>query len=121
MRTVTNILSVLMLGALLGACSGSDDSTGGSEESAKGARLCGNGKIDLHEQCDKTDFGGETCSSVTLGAKPAGKLECSRKCTFDTSSCVAAGTGGTGGTGTGGTGGTGTGGTGGSTAGTGGV
>jgi hypothetical protein len=48
---------------------------------------CGNGSIDAGEDCDGSNLGGETCSSV-LGAGYTGSLSCSA-CSFNTSACVA--------------------------------
>ena len=106
MRIKVASLSVLLAAALLGAC-GAEDST--TEESSDpflfGIFKCGNGKIDRHEQCDRKNLNGETCASVTMGARPNGTLHCNLFCRFDTHKCRR-GTGGTGGTaGTGGTGG----------------
>ena len=47
---------------------------------------CGNGIIDLDEQCDGKNLGGETCE--TLQTDSTGILLCTN-CQFDTSMCVA--------------------------------
>lgn len=62
----------------------SDDST----FITTGGVICGNGKVDGSDQCDKTDMGGKTCADLPnfLG----GALKCKVDCTFDTSECAAA-------------------------------
>lgn len=45
---------------------------------------CGNGAIDIQEDCDGNALGGHTC--VSLGYDGGG-LSCSQSCSFDTSSC----------------------------------
>jgi hypothetical protein len=47
---------------------------------------CGDGIVQVGEQCDTFAFNGETCSSMTGGRRPFGSLFCS-SCTIDTSSC----------------------------------
>lgn len=106
MRIVATGLSVLMMTAFLGACGAEDDgATGEASESFRFGKWrwhkkrCGNHRINPGEQCDGRQLGRETCASVTMGARPEGKLKCSRRCTFDTSHCRGDGTGGTAGTG----------------------
>lgn len=48
--------------------------------------VCGNGRIETGEQCDRTTLGGSTCA--TLGFN-GGLLRCDRDCQYDTSGCVA--------------------------------
>jgi hypothetical protein len=55
---------------------------------------CGNNEIDVGEQCDGSDLGGSTCSSLGFSS---GSLSCSSVCTFNTSSCTSSGGGGGGG------------------------
>lgn len=50
----------------------------------KGTAYCGDGTINPGEQCEPTDLGGASCSS--LGFEP-GTLTCAPGCTFDTSAC----------------------------------
>jgi hypothetical protein len=52
----------------------------------KTTTLCGNGKIDSGEQCDKTLLNGQTCVSRGFAG---GTLACSSTCLFNTSGCVA--------------------------------
>ena len=53
-----------------------------------GVPNCGNGIIDSGEQCDGTNLGGATCSSV-LGSSYTGTLACS-SCSYNTTECIAA-------------------------------
>ena len=54
-----------------------------------GTPVCGDGMINrAEEQCDQTDFGGETCSSLGL---LGGTLSCRSNCTLETSACTGAG------------------------------
>jgi hypothetical protein len=48
--------------------------------------VCGNGRIETGEQCDRTTLGSSTCA--TLGFN-GGQLRCARACQYDTSGCVA--------------------------------
>lgn len=47
---------------------------------------CGNGAVDIGEQCDSSNFGGGNC--VSLGFN-GGSLGCSASCQYVTSSCIA--------------------------------
>ena len=49
---------------------------------------CGNGIIDLGEQCDGLDLNGATCSSLEEGD---GRLSCGPACLFDVSMCTIGG------------------------------
>ncbi len=53
---------------------------------------CGNGKIDSGEECDGSQLGGATCSSV-LKKSAEGKLSCTSSCKLDTSKCEYCGDG----------------------------
>jgi hypothetical protein len=54
-----------------------------------GTPVCGDGLINrAQEQCDRTDFGGETCSSLGL---LGGALSCSSNCTLETAGCTGTG------------------------------
>jgi hypothetical protein len=97
--------------ALIAACGSNDDGSAQATDALK-HRLCHNGKIDSGEQCDGNHLNKETCSTITLGAKPYGKLGCSQTCQFDTTHCSATASGGGAGGG-GGSGGASTGGSGG--------
>lgn len=48
--------------------------------------LCGNGVIDVGEQCDSANLNGQTCTSQGY---TGGTLACSPTCTFNTTSCTA--------------------------------
>lgn len=56
----------------------------GSSESGIGPETCGNGAVDLAEQCDGADLFGFSCEALGLGE---GVLACSEACLFDTSDC----------------------------------
>ena len=53
-----------------------------------GCTDCGNGIINKGEQCDVTQFGGSTCSSLGYDG---GKLACKPDCILDTSNCYKCG------------------------------
>ena len=48
-------------------------------------KLCGNGKLDSGEQCDKTNFGTATCESMMPGS--SGQLQCKDDCMIDLTGC----------------------------------
>jgi len=116
MRIITTGLCAVLVAGLLAACGAEDDSDRSSDSAKRppGTRTCGNGRIDTGEQCDGRNLNGQTCATVTMGAKPRGSLSCSKSCTFNTKRCTGSGAGGTGGSG-------GAAGSGGASAGTGGV
>ncbi len=66
--------------------------------------VCGNGIIELGEQCDGSDLGEVTCQDLGFDS---GTLACQETCIYDTSNCaynpLSPSTGGTGGGGGGGT------------------
>jgi hypothetical protein len=55
---------------------------------------CGDGVIETGEQCDGSNLGGSSCSSLGF---TSGSLSCSSACTFNTSQCTSGGGGGGGG------------------------
>jgi hypothetical protein len=60
-----------------------------SSSSSGVADGCGDGEVDVGEQCDGADLQGFDCESLGLGA---GELGCDPvTCTFDTSMCGAVG------------------------------
>ena len=70
-----------------------DDGTGGysgsvaAGVSCPAGPICGNGNIDPGEQCDGTNFGGQTCGSFGY-SRSGGSLSCTNDCqTIDTSGC----------------------------------
>ena len=98
------LLSLLLLGAGVGACtgkqaaSGADGAAGGPPD-ATGldpvdvpvAASCGNGTVEPGEACDGLALAGMTCSTVWAGFK-SGTLQCRPDCSgFDVSGCVAGG------------------------------
>jgi hypothetical protein len=73
----------------LGQCTG-DGGAGG------GRPYCGNGILEGNEVCDGTNLAGNTCGSVTFGARPYGFLSCTF-CNFDMTNCTGFPSGGAGG------------------------
>ncbi|HKU45213.1 MAG TPA: hypothetical protein VJR89_43940 [Polyangiales bacterium] len=61
-----------------------DAGTDGSTSEA----VCGNGKREGKELCDKTDLDGETCKTVGDGMYTGGTLSCTSTCTFNVSKCT---------------------------------
>lgn len=53
-----------------------------------GGPVCGNGVIETGEDCDGTNLGGATCTSLGFSG---GTLACSPSCTYDTSACTTGG------------------------------
>ncbi|OGI88771.1 hypothetical protein A2914_03090 [Candidatus Nomurabacteria bacterium RIFCSPLOWO2_01_FULL_41_21] len=56
---------------------------------------CGDEVIGIGEECDDSDLGGASCSSLGFGG--GGTLACTSICTFDTSACSSGSSGGGGG------------------------
>lgn len=50
--------------------------------------VCGNGVVEETEQCDGTDVGGNSCTSMTEEFFIGGTLGCTEQCTFDMSACM---------------------------------
>jgi len=48
--------------------------------------LCGNGVIDIGEDCDGSNLNGKTC--VSIGYAQGGTLSCGNTCLFDSSKCI---------------------------------
>jgi hypothetical protein len=78
-----------------GGSSGSRDFTSGGSRNDAGVfdagafgGTCGNGVAEPGEPCDSTDLGGFTCSVVTMGAHPNGRLSCSPSCQLDLTGCT---------------------------------
>jgi YVTN family beta-propeller protein len=46
--------------------------------------ICGDGSVEPTEECDETDFAGETCESLGYSS---GTLNCTDFCSYDTSAC----------------------------------
>jgi len=69
------------------ATGGGGNAAGGMGTGGSGGTVnvnCGDGEIDLGEQCDGSDLGGSTCQSLRLGG---GTLACAADCTFDDTDC----------------------------------
>lgn len=61
---------------------------GGSDTGGEGpSGICADGQINSGEDCDGTNLGGATCTSLGMGFS-GGSLSCSNSCRFDTSSCT---------------------------------
>ncbi|MEM6733798.1 MAG: IPT/TIG domain-containing protein, partial [Myxococcota bacterium] len=60
------------------------------ELTEEGCPFCGNGRVDVGEDCDSTDLNGGSC--VTTGFA-SGTLGCAVDCSFDVSQCEACGNG----------------------------
>jgi hypothetical protein len=98
LASTLKIITVLGIGILFAACGSSD--TESTSQPATGT--CGNGTIDGTEACDGTNFGGKTCATVTVGARPNGNLTCN-SCVISDATCTATvASGGASGVGTGG-------------------
>lgn len=83
------LAAALVAGVLMGCSSGHECgdsvcSDGETHASCPDDCTCGDGLLDVGEECDGTRFGGATCAS--LGEGP-GALTCTAECTIDTSSC----------------------------------
>lgn len=100
----------LALGFMLlnvsGSCTELEEPVPDAATTYSGDGVCGNGKVEGDELCDKTDLNKETCKTLGDGLYSGGSLRCSSKCTFDVSMCVGndsgtddmdSGSGGTGG------------------------
>ena len=76
--------------AIVGVISGGDDDPvpdAGSDASG-GTAVCGNGKVEGKELCDKTDLDGETCKTIGDGMFTGGTLSCTSTCVFNMSKCT---------------------------------
>ena len=79
-------------GSDTGSDSSSDSGSDSGTSSDTGGGDCGNGQIDMSEQCDGANLNGFTCEQLGYGG---GTLGCDPiTCTYDTSNCTA-GDGGT--------------------------
>src|SRR5712691_1685336 len=80
-RVVENCGGWIVFGILtlyLAAC-------GAGSSGERPADACGNGHIDLGEQCDHLDLAGKKCTDFQLD--PTGVLACNANCTFNTDGC----------------------------------
>lgn len=76
-----------------GTGTGTTDDTGttAGEESSSGTTnglMCGNGSVDMGEDCDGDDLGGATCETMGFAG---GALACDGTCTYDTAACTSCG------------------------------
>lgn len=65
-----------------------------TQRASTGASLCGNGVIDIGEECDGANLASQTCISRGFESGP---LSCDPSCTINTTQCVSASSGGGGG------------------------
>jgi len=70
-----------------------DSGTGsvtGTEDAGSVSDTCGNGFIDVGEQCEATplNLNSETCATATVGVLPNGLLGCNSNCTLNVSMCT---------------------------------
>lgn len=91
--------SALLLVLLIGCASGANAPTDAGERADRGPdddfdagpveppSICGNGTIEVGEECDLTTLDGATCE--TLGYA-SGELSCDSLCSFDKTACVEA-------------------------------
>src|SRR5262245_36621928 len=83
------LLRILAVLAVVGVIScGDDEPVEDAGPDASGEAVCGNGKIEGKELCDKTNLGGETCKTVGDGMFTGGTLSCTSSCTFNLSKCT---------------------------------
>ncbi|MFH1506494.1 MAG: PGF-pre-PGF domain-containing protein [archaeon] len=77
-----------------GACvevdgAGENECTTNAQCAVAEEKICGNNAKESGEQCDGTDFGGETCAGLGF---ESGTVTCDDLCKYDTSACVEEGT-----------------------------
>jgi hypothetical protein len=73
-----------------------DGDPSGDGDGDTGVPVCGNGVVDLGEQCDGAELGGITCADLGYSG---GDLACDPvTCTYDASGCTAGNDNGSGGT-----------------------
>ncbi len=80
------VVQALLLSVLLCACPIQVMTPGSSACESEGTCVasCGSGTREPTEDCEGTDLGGATCSSLGY---PGGTLSCDNSCTFNTSAC----------------------------------
>lgn len=80
------VLSGFAYAKQVGSYSNKIDVTYSNGNLVFGANLCGDGQInDKSEQCDGSNLGGKTCSSLIFGSQ--GSLSCTSYCTWNTNQC----------------------------------
>jgi hypothetical protein len=72
----------LLLAIVLGACG---SSASGDRVGDRVAARCGDGRVDVGEQCDGADLAGRSCASFKRDSQ--GALGCRADCTFDLAAC----------------------------------
>jgi hypothetical protein len=80
----------VLLAALFGLAAGCACGAGGEDESPP---VCGDGRLDLGEDCEGSDLRGLDCPAVDE-AFTGGMLACTATCSFETRGCTAAPIGG---------------------------
>lgn len=73
-----------------GTTSGTSTTSGTTSGSSTGGPACGDGVIDVGEDCDDTELGGADCAGLGFAG---GVLGCNPDCTYDTSGCTTCGNG----------------------------
>lgn len=86
MQTTSFLVSLALGVVILGVSACSDDDSGSNNNT----ELCGNGVVDVGEECDGDALDEQTC--VTQGMT-GGVLGCTFGCTFDRSNCLGCGNG----------------------------
>ncbi|MCR9163314.1 MAG: lamin tail domain-containing protein [Nannocystaceae bacterium] len=79
-------------GTTSGSTTDAESSSSGDESSSSTGtpETCGNGVLDMDEECDALDLDGATCDSLGFAG---GTLACAADCTYDTSGCETCGNG----------------------------
>lgn len=70
-----------------------DESSSSGDESSSSTGTpedCGNGELDMDEECDDAELDGATCESLGFAS---GDLACADNCTYDTTACETCGNG----------------------------
>lgn len=82
-----SLILLALLSFLLVFFSGLKASAGSVNVTATVNPVCGNGVLETGEQCDGSNLGGQTCTSLGYSG---GTLSCNANCTFNTSACTTA-------------------------------
>jgi hypothetical protein len=84
---LVRIFAVLAIVGVV-SCGDDDPATDAGPDAKGGDAVCGNGKQEGDELCDKTDLDGETCKTVGDAMFTGGTLSCTSSCTFNVSKCT---------------------------------